>query len=772
MRSVAAGRTLETEAYLAQQEARRGVHRIAACLGVSLLISCGGNTQNPPPPENGTLAVNVSGLPSGANASVAITGPNSFSQSLTASQSLTVSTGAYAVTASNVTSGSNTYSPAVTGSPATVAAGQTSTVSVAYLQVVVQTTGSLNVSISGVSTADVTISGPAGYSHHLTASATMTSLTPGTYTIDASDVGNYTAQVTGSPATVAAGSTANVSVIYSPTVQATGNLQIDINGNSGGQVSITGPSGYFNSLTSSQLITGLTPGNYTITAGDVTGYTHSVAGSPATVTSGTTADVTVTYTSVTGTLIVKVISGNPPSGNLTVSGPDGYFRSITVSSVSLTVPAGSYTVTGTPYNSNSITYSPTPPADTVDVAVAGTTEVDIAFLPPAPTATSLSPNYGIPGSSCAVVGTNFINDANTVVNFGSTQITPSLAFGTVVQFNIPSSAAPGDYPVSVTTSGGTSSSLNFNVYVVDVFSLPTQLKNAAGIGFLVGPDGNFWFVDQSEAQIGTMTPDGTATAYAPSGEMCFSPWGLAVGSDGNLWFGSTCKPRLGRITTAGAFTFFDVPNGCIPYALTSGPGGLLWIGTGNCGAGTAHDGVDTFDPAGGATSFVEYPYSSAAVASTRSIALGYDGDLWVTKSFSVSHVSTIGTWATDASDLNAETPIFKGPNGHMWYGGNDYVAEIDESGTITYGHNGCGNGNFPNGAMIYDSASGLIWCWSLGSGPIASYNAGANKQIAYPWAPLNGTETWGVTQDASGEVWFYTDSQNSHTSAISHLRTH
>jgi hypothetical protein len=98
------------------------------------LAACGGDDgpTTPPTPANGSLAVTVSGLPAGVNAALTITGPNSFSQTATATTTISVAPGAYTVAAAQVTSNNVRYNATITGSPATVTSSQTATVTVAY----------------------------------------------------------------------------------------------------------------------------------------------------------------------------------------------------------------------------------------------------------------------------------------------------------------------------------------------------------------------------------------------------------------------------------------------------------------------------------------------------------------------------------------------------------------------------------------------------------------------------------------------------------------
>jgi len=98
------------------------------------LAACSGDEgpTTPPAPQNGSLAIAVSGLPTGTNAALTITGPNNFSQSATGATTISVAPGSYTVAAAQVTSGTTRYNATVTGSPATVTSSATANVTVAY----------------------------------------------------------------------------------------------------------------------------------------------------------------------------------------------------------------------------------------------------------------------------------------------------------------------------------------------------------------------------------------------------------------------------------------------------------------------------------------------------------------------------------------------------------------------------------------------------------------------------------------------------------------
>jgi hypothetical protein len=206
---------------------------------------------------------------------------------------------------------------------------------------------SLRVTILGLpsgSAAAVTVSGPGGFSQPVTATQTLTPLTPGTYMVAASDVTAGTAEYSPSPTsqTVAVNSgQVSASVLYSTT---TGNLTVNITGlgtSRRAAVTVTGPGGYTRSLDATTTLSALTPGDYTVTAQDVTSscgatpYSANPQTQMVTVTARTTTSATVSYSSTpTGVLVNLCIDGfylTQSAQNLAGSVPlvknrDGYLR--------------------------------------------------------------------------------------------------------------------------------------------------------------------------------------------------------------------------------------------------------------------------------------------------------------------------------------------------------------------------------------------------------------------------------------------------------------
>jgi len=165
--------------------------------------------------------VTILGLPAGSPAVVTVSGPDNFSQSVSATQTFSQLTpGTYIVAAAAVTAGTSQYDPSPPTQSVTVTASDAqATASILYTTA----TGSLTVTVNGLGTtrsAAVSVTGPNGYSQPVAATTTLRGLDPGDYTItaaDASSIGcaSHTAAPTTQNVTVVVRSTATATVDYS-----------------------------------------------------------------------------------------------------------------------------------------------------------------------------------------------------------------------------------------------------------------------------------------------------------------------------------------------------------------------------------------------------------------------------------------------------------------------------------------------------------------------------------------------------------------------------
>ena len=168
--------------------------------------------------------------------------------------------------------------------------------------------GTLALTVLGLpngSAAAVTITGPDNFNQQASGTQTFTQLTPGNYTVTASNVIVGATEYIPSPASqtvvlTSSSGQANASVLYS---QPTGNLAVTITGLGTGStaaVTVTGP-GYNQDVPSTTTLAGLDPGSYTVTARDTvanggTPHTASPSSQTITVVANTTTNANVSYT--------------------------------------------------------------------------------------------------------------------------------------------------------------------------------------------------------------------------------------------------------------------------------------------------------------------------------------------------------------------------------------------------------------------------------------------------------------------------------------------
>ncbi|HEX6405665.1 MAG TPA: hypothetical protein VFZ90_00625 [Gemmatimonadales bacterium] len=193
--------------------------RHPAWLLLLLVLGCDGG---PSGPSAGSLRVTILGLPNGTSAAVTVTGPDNFSQPVSATQTFTqVTPGVYTINATAVAVSNSTYDPSPSSQTVTVAASNTqSTASVFYSQA----TGTLTVDVNGLGTsrsAAITVTGPGGYNQAVDGTTTLAGLDPGVYTVKAADAASigcatHTASPDSQDVSVVARSTTVATVDYNP----------------------------------------------------------------------------------------------------------------------------------------------------------------------------------------------------------------------------------------------------------------------------------------------------------------------------------------------------------------------------------------------------------------------------------------------------------------------------------------------------------------------------------------------------------------------------
>lgn len=181
--------------------------------------------------STGSLLVGTTGLPTGSNASITVTGPEGFSSSLTQTTVLTdLAPGSYTVTAGPVAVSGNSWAPDLPIQQAAVTVGALTVAGVTYTP----STGSITLSVSGLpegAPAAITLVGPDTISVSLTTTTTVAGLAPGPWTVTAAPVPaadtTYVPAPVSQGVTVLAGLTASASVTYGILGATTLNLRIE-----------------------------------------------------------------------------------------------------------------------------------------------------------------------------------------------------------------------------------------------------------------------------------------------------------------------------------------------------------------------------------------------------------------------------------------------------------------------------------------------------------------------------------------------------------------
>jgi hypothetical protein len=110
---------------------RHLVRFVAAAATLTVAAACASTDSSSTSPTTGTLQINVSGLPSGTNATVTVTS-GSTTQNVTATQTLTLPPGSYTIGATSLNVATGRVVPNINPATVTITAGQTTTVAVTY----------------------------------------------------------------------------------------------------------------------------------------------------------------------------------------------------------------------------------------------------------------------------------------------------------------------------------------------------------------------------------------------------------------------------------------------------------------------------------------------------------------------------------------------------------------------------------------------------------------------------------------------------------------
>lgn len=367
-------------------------------------------------------------------------------------------------------------------------------------------TGSLTVNVSGLPigvAGSITVTGPAGFTRTLTTTETVSALTPGSYTVTSATVtapdGKYEPASATQVVAVVAGTTPAVTAVNY--ALATGSLSVAITGlpnGVNGAVTVTGPNQFTRLVTTTTILTALEPGTYSIAGAEVSSADERFAPAPPNQSVAVAAGVTPVSTSVAYSLssgrLAVTVSGLPGGAGsnaaVTVTGPGGFTRTVTATTVLTQLAPGLYAVNASNVVTGGFTWRPTPATQTVIVSVSttpSTASVSYAVVDGslALTITGLPP--GVSGSVTVANGAGF-----SQIVTGTTTLTalpPGVYSITAASVSVGAtsySPAPVSQFVTVTAATISTASVGYSSMVLRLetvatgFSLPLQLTAPPG----------------------------------------------------------------------------------------------------------------------------------------------------------------------------------------------------------------------------------------------------------------------------------------------------
>ncbi|HUG27708.1 MAG TPA: zinc-dependent metalloprotease family protein [Gemmatimonadales bacterium] len=356
-----------------------------------LVVGCGGGEAHlvSPPPSPGTINLTIAGLPNGAPAQVAVSGPGGFASSVGASQVLSgLAPGAYTVSASQVLASGDAWSAAPASQAITVTSGTTASASVSYSL----STGSINLMLTGVPTTvtpSITVTGPGGFNQAVAGTGRLATLAPGDYTLTAANLDVSGIVYTPTPEVQAVTVTASLTPAQATVSWAasSGSILVGTTGLPPGveaALAVTGPGGFSQELTETKVLSGLTAGIYRVVASPVIHLGTTWAPNPLTqevsVTNGATIVAAVTYAATTGSIAVT-IRGLPSgvSAPVTYAGPSGVSGSVSSSQTLAGLAPGEWTFSAASVSVGADTYIPTPVSLSVTLVAGSTSSAGITY---------------------------------------------------------------------------------------------------------------------------------------------------------------------------------------------------------------------------------------------------------------------------------------------------------------------------------------------------------------------------------------------------------
>ena len=157
---------------------------------------------------------------------------------------------------------------------------------------------------------------------------------------------------------------------------------------------------------------------------------------------------------------------------------------------------------------------------------------------------------------------------------------------------------------------------------VTQYPIPTDNSGPGPIA--AGPDGNYWFFEETADKFGVINPStGLITEIPLLSVSDPQVEGITAGPMDTVWFTASGTSQIGEInTTNDQITLFPTRTpGAEPYGIVEGPDGNMWFTE----AGANQIGM--INPTTHALQ--EFPIDSAGNDDAEGITVGPDGNLWL-----------------------------------------------------------------------------------------------------------------------------------------------
>ncbi len=584
----------------------------------------------------GTLTLGVTGVPSGASASVVITGPNSFSRAVTQTGSLPgLVAGGYTVIAQRIRTSLGTYDPSPSSQSLTVPVGGTVAGTVNYSALPAVTRVVLTGLPTGVAGA-VTVTAP-GASPVAVTSSTWLSGVGGTWTLNAAAIRSggfsYAPTPTSADAAALAGDTVQFPVSYA---LSTGAIAVSVAGvpaGSSAQVTVTGPNGYSRAVTATETLLDLISGSYTIAAAAITVAGVSYQPSPATRTVTVSASLVaqaapVSYASQIGGIAVTM-AGLPAgaTGDVLVTGPNGYSQVVTQSATLNALPVGNYSLSVRTVRTALGSYSGTLSASTLTVAANGTAASTATYgaLP----AVVIIPVDGVPGGANAALTLTSPSNAITTPTSSTTLSAATagrwrLAAATISSGGFSYAPSPASYDQTVLAGDTLRLPVTYTLSTGAIAVAVSGLPNATNGSVMVTGPNSYSRAVTATTTITNLSPGSYSVAAAPVSAAGISytptPTSRTVTVTASLVAQAAAVAYTGQFGRL-AISATGLPGGAVPAYTLSGTSSRSISGTGTTDSlPSGSYTVSAASVVSGGSAYVPTPSSNAVSIATGATA--------------------------------------------------------------------------------------------------------------------------------------------------------